>query len=224
MRFSVTEAWRETYPGAWMGVLALRGVANPKRHGGLDHIKAGLEAELRSRWADKQELRAAGPLPVYKGYYRRFKKTYHVQMQLESVALKGKPVPRVAALVEAMFVAELKNLLLTAGHDLDEVEQPVRLDVATGHEAYVRLNGQDQVLKAGDMYVADSAGVLSSVIYGPAQRASIASGTTGALFTVYAPPGIEEERVRAHLADIEAYARLIAPGAETELLQVFGTS
>jgi hypothetical protein len=34
------------------------------------------------------------------------------------VALKGKAIPRQAALVEAMFMAELENLILTAGHDL----------------------------------------------------------------------------------------------------------
>jgi hypothetical protein len=30
----------------------------------------------------------------------------------------GKPIPRRAALNEAMFKAELKNLIATAGHDL----------------------------------------------------------------------------------------------------------
>lgn len=222
MMFSISDAWKETYHGAFVGVLALRGVANPKHLAALDTVKAELEADLRTRYADKQELRAQEPLPAYKAYYRRFKKTYHVQMQLESVALKGKPIPSVAALVEAMFVAELKNLLLTAGHDLDAVQGPVKLDVATGDEQYVRINGQDQVLKAGDMFISDAEGILSSVIYGPARHASISPATRGALFTVYAPPGIEEGAVTSHLRDIEAYARLIAPEAETELILVEG--
>jgi DNA/RNA-binding domain of Phe-tRNA-synthetase-like protein len=144
-------------------------------------------------------------------------------MQLESVALKGKPIPRVAALVEAMFVAELKNLLLTAGHDLDVVQPPIQLDVARGSECYVRLNGQEQMLKAGDMFIADTEGILSSVIYGPDRRTQIRPDTRRALFTVYAPPGIKEQAVYRHLQDIEANARLIAPEAETELLRVYGT-
>ena len=61
-------------------------------------------------------------IQAYAAYYERFNKTYHVQLQLESVALKGKSIPRVSALVEAMFMAELENLLLTAGHDLDVVQ------------------------------------------------------------------------------------------------------
>jgi hypothetical protein len=42
------------------------------------------------------------------------KKTYHIALQLEPVVLKGKSLPNVAALVEAMFTAELGDLLLTA--------------------------------------------------------------------------------------------------------------
>jgi DNA/RNA-binding domain of Phe-tRNA-synthetase-like protein len=221
---SVSEAWKATYPGAFVGVLALRDVANPEQADALQAIKDELERQLRTRFADQQALRAQEPLPTYKAYYRPFKKTYHVQMQLESVALKGKSIPSVAALVEAMFVAELKNMLLTAGHDLDLVQPPVRLDVARGDEEYIRINGQQQVLKAGDMFISDAEGVLSSVIYGPAARASIGPATRRALFTVYAPPGIEGQSVTRHLQDIETYARLIAPRAETEVLAVVGTS
>lgn len=49
---------------------------------------------------------------------------------------EGQVRPSVAALVEAMFIAELKNLLLTAGHDLDAVELPLKLDIARGGERY----------------------------------------------------------------------------------------
>lgn len=222
--FTVSEAWKTAYPGAFVGVLAMRGVANPPSDPALDQVKAGLEAQLRARFTDKQGIRALATLQAYKAYYGRFDKTYHVQLQLESVALKGKPIPRIAALVEAMFTAELKNQLLTAGHDLDVVRPPVRLDVATGSERYVRLNGQEQELKAGDMFIADAEGILSSILYGPDQRTQIRPATTRALFTVYAPPGIEQLAVQQHLRDIEAYVRLIAPQAVTELRQVIAAS
>jgi DNA/RNA-binding domain of Phe-tRNA-synthetase-like protein len=140
------------------------------------------------------------------------------------VALKGQSIPRVAALVEAMFVAELKNLLLTAGHDLDVVRPPVRLDVAVGTERYVRIGGQEQELKAGDMFIADAGGILSSIIYGPDRRTQITPATRRVLFTVYAPPGIEQQAVYDHLHDIEANVRLIASQAVTELLRVYGAA
>jgi DNA/RNA-binding domain of Phe-tRNA-synthetase-like protein len=222
--FTTSEAWKTTYAGAFVGVLAMSKVANPEMVPTLDQVKADLEAQLRARFTEKQAIRALATLQAYKAYYSRFGKTYHVQMQLESVALKGKSIPRIAALVEAMFTAELKNQLLTAGHDLDVVRPPVRLDVATGNERYVRINSQEQELKAGDMFIADTQGILSSIVYGPDQRTQIRPSTTRALFTVYAPPGIEELAVEQHLQDIEAYARLIAPQAVTELLEVYAAS
>jgi DNA/RNA-binding domain of Phe-tRNA-synthetase-like protein len=222
--FTVSEAWKVAYPGALAGVLAMGRVANPETNAALDRRKEELEAGLRARFdGRKEELRSLEPLAAYRDYYKRFKKTYHVQMQLESVALKGQSIPRVAALVEAMFVAELKNLLLTAGHDLDAVQPPVRLEVATGTERYVRINGQEQELKAGDMFIADAEGILSSIIYGPDLRTQITAATRRALFTVYAPPGIEEGALYRHLQDIEANIRLITPEAETELLAIYGT-
>jgi DNA/RNA-binding domain of Phe-tRNA-synthetase-like protein len=220
---TVMPAWREIYPGAFVGILALEGVANPDRHPALDQQKAALEAALQARYGqmDRAALRAMQPFAAYADYYRRFRKSYHVQLQVESVAWQGKSIPTVAALVEAMFMAELDTGLLTAGHDLGAVVGPVRIDVATGDELYRRLNGQEQMLKAGDMYIADSQGVLSSVLYGPDARTAIGPATDQALFTVYAPAGIEANSVHGHLEQIRDYARLIAPAAEVVELEVY---
>ncbi len=138
---------------------------------------------------------------------------WHVGLQLESVVLKGKSLPSVAALVEAMFMAELDDLLLTAGHDPDRLVLPLTLDVAKGDEIYTLLRGDQQALKAGDMYVRDGEGVISSIIYGPDQRTQIAPETHSVVFTVYAPPGVSTEAVGAHLRSLEANVRLVAPQA-----------
>ena len=221
--FLITETWKKTYPGAAAGVLAVSQVANPEGHTLLDERKGALENELRQRYSgyDRPALRELPILKAYHAYYKRFEKTYHVQLQLESLVFKDKPIPRVAALVECMFMSELKNLLLTAGHDGDSLALPLRLDVATGDERYTLYNGQEQALKPGDMYIADSQGVISSVIYGPDERARIRPGTQRAVFTVYAPPGIGQGAIWEHLRDIEANIRLVAPQATTEMMQVY---
>jgi DNA/RNA-binding domain of Phe-tRNA-synthetase-like protein len=202
----------------------MRDVANPEYHTALDKRKEELESQLRSRFSgyDRAALKALPVIQAYNAYYRRYKKTYHVQLQLESVAFKGKSIPQVAALVEAMFMAELKNLLLTAGHDWEALEMPVRLDVAEGSERYIRLNGQEQKLKAGDMMIADGQGVISSVLYGPDRRTRITSETRQVFFTVYAPPGVGREAVWEHLRDIEAHVLLVAPEAKVETMEVYG--
>jgi DNA/RNA-binding domain of Phe-tRNA-synthetase-like protein len=117
----------------------------------------------------------------------------------------------VAALVEAMFMAELKNQLLTAGHDLAALVQPFGVDIANGDEHYVRINGQEQSLKEGDMVITDAKGIMSSVLYGPDQRTQIRPETTAVVFTVYAPAGISSTMVADHLDDIRGYVALFAP-------------
>jgi DNA/RNA-binding domain of Phe-tRNA-synthetase-like protein len=196
-------------------------VSNPDGHPALDQAKADLEHELRTRFSAEADLKTLPPIQAYTAYFKRFKKTYPVLLQLESIAFQGKSIPRVAALVEAMFVAELKNVLLTAGHDLETLHLPIRLDVARGDERYVRLNGVEQALKPGDMMMADGEGIISSVIYGPDQRTRITPATRHVLFAVYAAPGIGEQAVAEHLHDMQAYVLLIAPEAKVELLQVY---
>jgi DNA/RNA-binding domain of Phe-tRNA-synthetase-like protein len=201
----------------------MREVANPEHHALLEQRKEELENELRAGFAgqDRAALKELPILQAYEAYYKRFKKTYHVQLQLESVVFKGKSIPRVAALVEAMFMAELKNLLLTAGHDLDALQLPVKLDVAKGQERYLRINGEEEELKAGDMFIADAQGVMSSVLYGPDSRTRIAPATRRVFFSVYAPPGIGPAAVYQHLLDIQSNVVIIAPDAQVEVMQVY---
>lgn len=197
-------------------------VSNPERHPELDRNKKELEEELRVLFKDRGQLKSIPPIQAYRDYYKRFKKSYHVLAQLESVIFKGKSIPRVVALVEAMFLTELRNMLLTAGHNMAAVLAPVQLDVAKGTETYVKMNGQEQQLKAQDMIISDREGVISSVIYGPDKRTRITPSTREVLFTTYAPPGVGEQPVRQHLEGLEANVRIIAPDARVELMDVFG--
>lgn len=221
----ISEAWKNAYPGARAGFLIMDEVANPEQNPELDRLKGELEEQLRLRYSGytREELRALPSILPYQEYYSRFKKTYHVLLQLESVALKGKRLPGVAALVEAMFMAELKNQLLTAGHDYKAIRGAVKVDVASGSELYTLLNEQEQELKPGDMFMADGSGVISSVLYGPDARTRIHTDTRQALFAVYAPPGIEEAIVTRHLEDIHDLVLVIAPQAVVQLMKVYGS-
>jgi DNA/RNA-binding domain of Phe-tRNA-synthetase-like protein len=217
---TLTDRWTSTFPHAVVGVLVMSGVRNPERSATLEIHKRELERDLRARAA---RLRGDGVgseqvVRAYADYYRAHGKTYHVKAQWESVAVKGKPIPGRAALVEAMFMAELKNLILTAGHDLSAVAPPVRVDVTGEHDRYTLMNGNERVLVAGDMMMVDGKGIISSVLHGPDRRTRITHGTREVLFAVYAPAGIGKSAVRGHLEDIRANVVLVAPEATTERL------
>ncbi|MGB7539475.1 MAG: hypothetical protein WBM17_13125 [Anaerolineales bacterium] len=222
--FQISSSWKSEYPDAHAGILVLKGVTNPAHHAELDKQKSELEERLRGRFTglDRPALLQLPELRAYDAYYSRFRKTYHIQLQLESIILKGKAIPAVAALVEAMFMAEMEDLLLTAGHDLDSTRLPLTLDAAGGTETYTLLRGEAQTLKAGDMFIRDGEGVISSILYGPDQRTRIRPETRNAVFTAYAPSGISAESVKIHLIHIEQNVHCFAPDAVTEMLEVFG--
>jgi DNA/RNA-binding domain of Phe-tRNA-synthetase-like protein len=126
-------------------------------------------------------------------------------------------------LVESMFMAEMKNMLLTAGHDLDVLQLPLTLDISKGTETYTLMRGDEQTLKPDDMFISDQSGVISSIIYGPDQRTQITASTRNVVYTVYAPAGIDGQAVEKHLYDIREYVLLFAPQVQTELLNVYGS-
>ena len=119
-------------------------------------------------------------------------------------------------------MAEIKNVLLTAGHDLDTLQLPLTLDVTNGTESYTVMRGENQIVKAGDMMISDQTGIISDIIYGPDQRTQITESTRNVVFTVYAPAGIEETLIMQHLQDMRDYVLVIAPEAEVKLMQVYG--
>src|SRR5512140_2429959 len=215
--FEVTDPWKRAFPGAHAGVLALRNVANPPSHPLLERRKEELVQDLRTRFGgmSRAQLEALPVFQVYKDYYKRFNKTYHVQLQLESILFKGKSIPSVAGLVEAMFMAEMKDGLLTAGHDLDTLVLPLRLEATTGSETYTLMRGEPQQVKTDDMMISDQVGIISNIIYGPDQRSQITASTHSVIYTTYAPAGIDPNAVEAHLQGIEQSVRLFSPDCQT---------
>jgi len=217
---SVADNWPGPHAGAVVGVMALRDVAAPKSSPALEEAREQLESSLRTQFASREAIEQSPHMQAYKNYYKGFKKTYHVQGQLESVALKGKSIPNFNPIVEAMFMAELKNQLLTAGHDLDLVEAPLTLMISSGDENYTLINGQSQTLKPDDMFVRDAQGILSNIIYGPDQRTKIGRNSCNLFFVVYGVPGIDESAIRAHLQDIQANIARFSEGLSPGEIQI----
>jgi len=211
--FHTSKRWQKNYPDALMGVLAIAGIDNTSHSDALEMEKEALVRWLEERYDSREMIKSNVILKAYARYYKRFQKNYHVFYQIESVAIKGKPIPSVNALVEAMFMAELQHGLLTAGHDFDQIRGTVTLDAASGEECYTTMSGQKKTLQAGDMFVRDAAGVLSSILYGPDKRSRITEKTERALFTVYAVEGIPTDMVQTHLDRILGWIRLFSPSS-----------
>ena len=225
IEIAVSEQWRQVFPGAHIGMLLMGNVDNAKRPTPLDELKKEVVSSLRNKYAgySRTDLLELEVLRAYKAYYKKFDKTYHVQLQLESILHKGKSLPNVNPLVDANFAAEMESLLLTAGHDADFLCPPVTIDVSSGNEEFIQMNGDKKTLKANDMMMTDSKGVVCTVIYGQDQRTPISTKTRRALYVTYVPAGIERSTVATHLDTIKRNILLFAPDAEVEYQHVHTT-
>ena len=218
----ISQAWSSAYRGAHVGVLAMAGVRNPENDPGLEVFLDEIAARLRARWAagSRADLLAVPELAAYGTYYRRFEKTYHVLLQLESVALKGKPLRARGTLVAAMFATELETGLLTAGHDATQLTGELTIDLVVTGDRYVGIRGREIEGAAGDMCIRDATGIISSIVYGPDDRTRLGESTHNALFTTYAPSGIGSDAVTQHLEALAANVRVVAPDSVIESLEV----
>lgn len=214
--------WKTVWPQAHVGVMAVSGLAAPERCKALGDKKIELMRSLRSRFPDKESILSWHTMRAYADYFKRYKKTYHVLIQVESVACKGKALPNVSPVVEAMFMAELDHAILTAGHDVDALQGSVRLLAAQGGEMYEGIGGRRQEVKALDMAMMDGAGIIASVIGGPDERTKIMPQTRRCMFVAYAPAGIAVANVKRHLEDIGEYLQLFSPALQVEELTIFG--
>lgn len=205
-----------------VGILLMENVQNNDVNDMLRDARQELEDTIRAKYSQssRNNLKAQRPMDVYISYYKKFGYTYHVLPQLESI-IKGKSIPCGLPAVEAMFMAELKNMLLTAGHDLDKITLPTGLSIATGKEGYTTMSEKSVETVPGDFMITDQSGIVSSILRGPDLRTAITKLTTRVAYMVYAPPGVEEELLHKHLGDIEAYVRIASQDSATLLNGVY---
>ena len=212
LEISATDGWRAAHARATIGVLELSGLDNRGASARLNERKRTIEAGLRERYRgfSRQEFLALPVMADYDRYYKRFNKTYHVQLQLESIALKGKPLPDVSPAVDANFMAEVETLILTAGHDGQKLRGPIVIDVSHGGDQMTQMNGTSRAIRADDMIMRDAGGICCSIIYGQDARSPISPYTSHALYVAYAPADIAAEAVERQLRGIEENLRLFS--------------
>lgn len=222
LSITATESWKKTWPGATFGLLEISGVENLANSPALLRHKRDVEERLRLRYQSftRPDFLALPVMAAYERYYKRFDKTYHVLLQLESIVLKGKNLPDVSPLVDANFCAEVETLILTAGHDADLLSGRVLLDIAGPGDTFIRMNGAPKIIDANDMLMRDERGICCTLLYGQDNRSPITPATSHALYVSYAPAGVPAELVREHLEDILANLHLFAPTCVVEQISL----
>lgn len=213
-----TKAWSEAHPGAQIGLLELSGVDNTRPAPDLEQEKGAVEVRLRERYSglSRSELLELPVMGAYHRYYRKFGYSYHVLLQLKSLVHKGKSLPNVSPLVDANFAAELETLILTAGHDAANLEEPLVVDVAGERDSFIQMGGKQKSIPAGDMVMKDAQGIICTILRGQDHRSPISRATSRVLFVSYVPEGVAEEVVRTHMRAVEKQVRMFSPDCYVE--------
>jgi DNA/RNA-binding domain of Phe-tRNA-synthetase-like protein len=139
---------------------------------------------------------------------------------VESIAHKGKKLPHVSPLVDANFMAEVETFVLTAGHDVSKLHEPVVIDVSREGDYITQMHGANKSIRVGDMVMRDADGVSCSVLYGQDNRSLIMPDTDHVLYVAYAPSDVSADVVASQLQKIEEYVRLFSPNAFVEQNQL----
>ena len=104
---------------------------------------------LREKYADYDRKTLFGE-NVYFRFFKKFKKTYPVMMQLESFLLKGRPFPMENPVTAIPFLVELETQILSGTHDVDDVHGTVRLFAGTEKAPFAGLRGEEVHTYPGD--------------------------------------------------------------------------
>ena len=212
LSISATDNWRAMHEGAIIGLLELSSVENTQKAVELNKLKREAEARLTERYRgyNRQDFLSLPLIAAYRRYYKRFNKTYHVQLQVESIVLKGKNLPDVSSLVDANFITEVETLVLTAGHDAAKLQGSILIDVSREGDQFTQMNGTSKAIRPGDMIMRDEYGISCSVIYGQDNRSPISSITSQVLYVSYAPQGVPADAVEDHMQRLENTIRLFS--------------
>jgi DNA/RNA-binding domain of Phe-tRNA-synthetase-like protein len=132
-------------------------------------------------------------------------------------------LPDVSPLVDANFAAEVETLILTAGHDVARLEEPVLIDIARKGDQITQMTGKLKDVPVGDMLMRDAGGVACTILRGQDNRSPISRATTHVLYVSYVPDGVSEEQVQAQLAAMGKHVRMFAPDCVVEQSIIINT-
>lgn len=209
--------------GTIFGLMAVAGLDTAPDREGWHILREEETAAFRSAWAiyDRKDAILRPPLNAYVGYYKQFKKTYPVLLQMESVLLKGRSIQSSSLAVETMFMAEVKHGLLAAGHDLKKLSGDYTLNLSKGGESFTTVAGQPRALKADDLFMTSGDRIISSILEGQDYYTRLTEHSAEALYCVYGVGGVTATQMENFFADLGNYILTAFPLASVEEGQVF---
>lgn len=151
----------------------------------------------------------------YVRFFKKFKKTYPVMLQFESVILRGQPFPQDNPIREVPFLMELTTRMLSGVHDVDQVRGAIELFLGVDRTPFMGLNGRESYTYPGDFCGRDDGGVIFSAIAGCDMRTRARLESRHAFYPVFGTPDMPAEAVWEAIGTLVRYVNTLAPESQT---------
>ena len=122
-------------------------------------------AALRKRYADYDRKAVFGENPYFR-FFRKFKKTYPVMQQFETVMFKGRPFPEEDPVTAVPFLLELTTFVLSGTHDIDRIDGPLTIFTPDAKLPFDGMRGDSTHTYPNDICGRDETGIIFSMILG----------------------------------------------------------
>ena len=169
---------------------------------------------LKEKYTDYDRKAVWGENP-YVRFFKKFKKTFPVMLQFESVVLKDRPFPAFNAVSEVAFLLEITQGVLSGAHDADCIDGDVALYLATEKEDF---EGIRETLHTypNDFCARDNSGIIFSLIAGTDRRTSAKPDSTKVLYPVFAAPDMDTAIIENAFETLKKYVLTLAPDAQVK--------
>ena len=97
-----------------------------ERKGILRPRSCRARCQLHEKYTDYDRKAVFGENPYFR-FFKKFKKTYPVMQQFESVLFKGRPFPEDDPVMGVPFLLELTTFVLSGTHDIDRMDGPLTI-------------------------------------------------------------------------------------------------
>ncbi len=179
-----------------------------------DLVHAELD-ELRGKYPDYDRKAVFGENPYFR-FFKKFKKTYPVMQQFESVMFKGRPFPEEDPVMGVPFLLELTTFILSGTHDLDRMDGPLTIFTPSEKLPFSGMRSASTHTYPHDICGRDNSGIIFSMIAGADDRTCIHPDSRHVFYPVFGTPDTDKETIQDALQRLEFFVKVLAPNAEIE--------
>ena len=187
MEVQFSQRIKERYPTMRLGLVEVRGAENS----GMRELRDERRTVER---IVKKEYRNWEKVDIIKAYdkvFGRHKRPFPILEGVKAV-LKGKGIPTLSPLIDAMLLAELKHLVLMTAHDTDKLEGTLTVDQAMEGDEFTNITGDAVPLDQGDVVVRDSRGIVATYLEGQSLRTKVTKKTRNCAYFAFYVPGVKD--------------------------------